>query len=172
MNSKYIFLVAFSGIVFLVAFTLPTTEIMKGVIASPGALGLLAILYQMIKDQSSRDHEHDLLRKQQIFSLGAASHMAEVAFDKHVEFCEKYLKQVHEAVFTLYKDGPTPEAVNFGNGLYRLRLEFSAWLTEEINNELFPFEQALRELGAKEGFIRQTVGVEQYAQARLEQRRV
>lgn len=168
MKPKYIYLSIFSVVVFILAFILPTTEMMKGIYATPGLLGLFAILYQILRDQSVLERDEALLRKQQVFSIGAASHMADVAFDKHVEFCDKYLKQVHEAVFTLYRDGPTAAAVNFGNALYLLRLEYSAWLTEEINNDLFPFEQALRELGAKQGFIKQTAGVEQYAQTRLD----
>jgi hypothetical protein len=158
--------IAISAVAFVLAFTVPTTEYMKGIIASPGVLGLLAVLLQLMRDESVHVRNKEIQAASQSFGLGATSHMANRVFDKHVEFCEKYLAEVHVIADILFREGPTEKAVNLGNGLYRLKLEYAAWLTDEISDSLFPFEQALRELGSKKGFIDSTVNVEAYAKAR------
>lgn len=169
MNFKItISLLALSIIAFLLAFNLPTTELMKGLVATPGVLGLVGILYQLMRDEAAFERNKRIQNLQQSFGLGASSHMANKVFDKHVEFCEKYLSEVQKIADQLFREGPTKEAVNLGNGLYRLKLEYAAWLTDEISDSLFPFEQALRELGSKQGFIESTSGVDQYAAARQE----
>jgi outer membrane PBP1 activator LpoA protein len=42
-------------------------------------------------------------------SVGVTSHMATVAFDKHIEFCEKYVKEMYKALDALIQDGRTDE---------------------------------------------------------------
>lgn len=144
----------------------PAEDILRGVYASPGILALFGVLYQIIRDQSAHERNLELQKKQQIFNLGATSHMANVAFDKHVEFCEIYMKEVHNTVVTLYREGPTEKAMNHASEFHALRQEYAAWLTDEINEQLFPFEQALRSLGANEHFITKTINVEQYQESR------
>lgn len=163
---KYIFLIIFTIVTFALAYALPTTELLKGIFATPSLLGLFGILYQLIRDQAQHEKKEILQKQQQLFNLGATSHMANVVFDKHVEFCEKYLEKVHETVTTLWQEGPTEKAVELGNGLYKLRLEYAAWLTDDIGEGLFPFEQALRNLGATQGFIKVTADAPQYAEQR------
>ena len=158
MNKKIQSLVGFSGLAFILAFLLPTTELMKGLVASPGILGLIAVLYQLIRDDASFERNKTIQGLQQSFGLGASSHMANRVFDKHVEFCEKYLVEVHLIADKLFREGPTKDAVNLGNRLYSLKLEYAVWLTDDINDSLFLFEQGLRELGANQGFIDSTRG--------------
>jgi hypothetical protein len=152
-----------SLVAFLAAFFLPTTDMIKGIIASPGILGLLGILYQLMRDEASFERNLKIQNQQQIFGLGASSHMANKVFDKHVEFCEKYLAEVNSIAIKLFREGPTKEAVNLANGLYTLKLEYVAWLTDDINDSLFPFEQALRKLGASQGFIDSTINDQRYS---------
>ena len=153
---------------FLAAYTLPTDEIIRGIFASPGFVALFIALYQILKDQNTHERNIDLQRRQQIFNIGATSHMANVAFDKHVEFCEKYMQEVHKTVVTLYREGPTTKALNHAGEFYLLRQEYAAWLTDEINEKLIPFEQALRSLGAEKGFITDTTGHPEYNEGRSE----
>ncbi|MEW8040450.1 MAG: hypothetical protein AB2800_09710 [Candidatus Thiodiazotropha endolucinida] len=163
----YIALLALSIFSFSVAYTLPTDEILKGIYASPGLLALFGILYQILRDQSAHERSLEIQKRQQIFNIGATSHMANVAFDKHVEFCEKYMQEVHETVSTLYREGPTENALSHAGKFHMLRQEYAAWLTDEINENLFPFEQALRNLGAGKQFINTTIGISQYQEQRL-----
>ncbi len=166
---RYIPLIVLAICSFAVAYTLPTDAIFKGVYASPGLLALFGVLYQILRDQSAHERNLEIQKKQQIFNIGATSHMANVAFDKHVEFCEKYMKEVHETVTTLYREGPTETALSHAGNFNTLRQEYAAWLTEDINENLFPFEQALRSLGAGEHFINSTIGVPQYQEQRSKQ---
>jgi len=163
---NYILLLAVVIISFGLAFTLPTKEILQGIYASPGILALFGVLYQLIRDNAAHDRNLEIQLKQQIFNIGAASHMANVAFDKHVEFCEKYMREVHDTVTTLFSRGPTEDAINHATNFHNLRQEYSAWLTDEINEKLFPFEQALRSLGASEQFVKNTTGSKQHHEQR------
>jgi hypothetical protein len=158
--------VVVSIVAFLAAFFLPATDMMKAAIASPGILGLLGVIYQLMRDEAAFERSLKIQSQQQIFGLGASSHMANKVFDKHVEFCEKYLAEVNNIAIKLFREGPTKEAVNLANGLYTLKLEYAAWLTDEISVSLFPFEQALRELGASQGFIDSTINDQRYSKER------
>ncbi|MCK5602843.1 hypothetical protein KAR91_13260, partial [Candidatus Pacearchaeota archaeon] len=82
-------LLVVSVLAFLLAFFLPTTELMKGIVASPGIFGMIGVLYQLMRDEAAFERNKRIQSLQQSFGLGASSHMANRVFDKHVEFCEK-----------------------------------------------------------------------------------
>jgi len=160
------------GVVFLLSFLgailLPMNEIFKGIFATPALLAMIGALFQLARDNAAHKSKLDLQRKHQIFNLGATSHMANVTFDKHVEFCEKYMEEVEKAIITLYREGTTKEALSHANNLYNLRREYSAWLNEDIGVQLSPFEDGLRKIGAWQGFIDNTFNSPQYAEQRQE----
>jgi hypothetical protein len=166
MNIKTLGFIAIVVLAFSSAFYLPTTELMKGLIATPGIVGLMGILYQLVRDEASFERNKLIQGLQHSFGLGASSHMANTVFDKHVEFCEKYLEEVHVIADKLFREGPTKDAVNFGNKLYTLKLEYALWLTDNINDSLFVFEQGLRGLGSNQGFVDATEGHKKYAEER------
>ena len=165
----YILLSVVLALSFGGAYALPLDEMMRGIFASPGVIALFGALYQILRDQSAHERNIEIQRRQQIFNIGATSHMANVAFDKHVEFCETYMQEVHETVVTLYREGPTVSALSHASELNKLRQKYAAWLTDAINEKLFPFEQALRSLGADKEFISTTTGHPQYNEGRTEQ---
>jgi hypothetical protein len=76
------------------------------------------------------------------------------------------MKELHDAVRTLYREGDTPAALDHANKLYTLRQDYATWLTDRINADLDEFESALRKLGADAHFIRSTTGHEGYAEQR------
>jgi len=160
------------GVIFvlsvLVAVFLPMDEAFKGIFATPALLAMIGALFQLFRDNAAHESKLDLQRKQQIFNLGATSHMANVTFDKHVEFCEKYMEEVDSAIGTLYRKGTTKEALPHASTLYSLRRKYSAWLTEDIGTHLSPFEDGLRKIGAWQGFVDSTFDVPQYAEQRQE----
>lgn len=141
-------------------------EVVGSIIAAPGVTALLAALFQLLRDEADHEKRLEAQRREFQFTLGAASHMANAAFDKHAEFCEKYMKELHEAVRTLYREGDTPIALEHANKLYLLRQDYATWLTDRINAELDEFESVLRKLGADAHFIRSTTGHEGYAEQR------
>uniref|UniRef100_UPI00356A2641 hypothetical protein n=1 Tax=Pontibacterium sp. TaxID=2036026 RepID=UPI00356A2641 len=69
-----------------VTFFAPIGEVYKGVAALPAIGGLFAALFQLLRDNAAHERAVELQSSQQLFNLGATSHMANTVFDKHVEF--------------------------------------------------------------------------------------
>ncbi|MFA6077215.1 MAG: hypothetical protein WC735_04040 [Candidatus Paceibacterota bacterium] len=138
---------------FVAASLLPTSEILKGIVMTPGIGALCLFLNQLWRDEKAHERALELQNKQQDFALGTASHMADVAYNKHVEFCEDYMKRVQEGFQELLRDGPSVNAIKIGRELVGIRKKHSCWLTKEIEKSLEPFEHALIKIGAKENFL-------------------
>lgn len=81
---------------FIAAWLLPVAELFKGFAAVPGVGALLNVLFQLWKDERAHERAVELLHRQQDFALATASHMANVAYDKHVMFCEAYVERADE----------------------------------------------------------------------------
>lgn len=143
----YVVAVTVSVVSFLLAWTLPTTEILRGIVGLPGAVALLTVLYQIVRDQAAHERALALQEKQQLFNLGVTSHMAQVAFDKHVQFSEQYIARMQRGLGDLSQTGPREESLKFLNDLVDIRLSFRAWITEDLEIKLMPFEKALRQIG-------------------------
>ena len=139
-----VFVVAFAA-----AWILPTTEILRGIMSLPGVAALLAAVYQLIRDQAAHERAVDLQQRRQLFNLGVASHMAKVAFDKHVQFFEQYITKMQQGLTQLFATGPPGESLRFCSELVEIRLSFRAWITEDIESRVMPFEDALRQMGAR-----------------------
>lgn len=84
---------------------------------------------------------------QNTFSTGATSHMATVAFDKHICFCEAYGKEVSKALQSLAQE-TSQEPFDVGR-LSRIRQDWALWLTNEIDNWLERYERRIAQLGGE-----------------------
>jgi len=150
------------GFVFLFSLLfsifIPVTQILHDISTIPAIMALIGAVYQIFRDQAAFEKQLLLQQKQNQFTLGAASHMANVAFDKHVEFCEEYISEMHKTVSTLFTEGPTELALNHAANLYKIQQKYAAWLTPSISESIDPFEQALRTIGANAHFVRFTIG--------------
>lgn len=73
--------------------------------------------------------------------------MANVVFDKHVEFCEKYMEELHSTIVTLFSKGPSKEAIDHAKKLFQLRAKYASWITPKISDNLHPFEDELLKMG-------------------------
>ncbi|MBV1881874.1 MAG: hypothetical protein KUG82_09590 [Pseudomonadales bacterium] len=144
---------------FASTFLLPVGDIYKGILASPLLLALLGAIYQVFRDQAKFEKDLMLQNKRQVFNIGATSHMANIAFDKHVEFCEKYMTEVHETFVVMFREGESESALKHAGNLLSIRKDHAAWLTKDMNEKLEPFEQALRDIGAAAHFLKKTAGV-------------
>jgi hypothetical protein len=144
LASTTVFILSFGA-----AWALPTTDILRGIIGLPGVAALFAALFQIVRDQSAHERALELLEKQQLFSLGTASHMANIAFDKHVQFSEQYILKMQEGLTELFRTGPPGESLKFCSELIDIRLSFRAWITEDIEAKVMPFEDALRQIGVR-----------------------
>ncbi|HTR00774.1 MAG TPA: hypothetical protein VMH83_12320 [Candidatus Acidoferrum sp.] len=131
---------------------------------------LFAALFQILRDVSSYERQILLQESQQRFALGASSHMANVAFDRHAAFADEYICEVFKTLDTLFKHGPTEEAFPHAGKLLSIRKKYAVWLTPEIDKMLQAIEGALRTVGANkcllmssiEGEARQKVISEMY----------
>ena len=151
-----------------VTFFAPINDLYKGIASLPGVAGLAAALFQLVKDHVAYQQNLEIQQEKQLFNLGATSHMANAVFDKHVEFCEKYLAEVHQTVVTLTREGPTKVALDHAGKLYTLRIEYTAWITPEIEDKLMPFEKAVRNIGAQSGLVDALSGADGRDDARSE----
>ena len=132
----------------ITTWLLPISDVLKGVMALPGIGALVGALIQIFRDSSEYERKKYLQLDQQIFHLGANSHMSTVAFDKHVEFCELYMAEVHETIGTLFREGPTKQAMDCAGKLFGLKRNYAAWIPKSISLKLEPFENALHKIGA------------------------
>lgn len=123
------------GISMGITFFAPIGEVYKGLASLPSIAGLLTALFQIVRDNAAHRRSVELQNKQQLFNLGATSHMANTVFDKHVEFSEKYLSEVHKLVVTLTREGPTESALAHASNLFKLRIDYTAWITPEIEKK-------------------------------------
>ena len=165
-KKTYIAIAIVVGLAVLLSWIVPTTKLLKGVISTPAVAALIAALYQLLRDQAEFEKKRYFDMRRRVFEIGATSHMANTAFDKHVEFCEEYMKEVHETVSTLFREGPSKGALNHAANSYKLRQKYAAWLTEEINANLEPYEKAVREIGAWSGFVESAANSPQFAEKR------
>lgn len=78
----------------------------------------------------------------------AGSHMANVAFDKYVEFCEVYKDAAGEGLMILVRHGPTLKILESANNLAQIRFKHSLWIPSEVDVRLKAFEQVWRNIGA------------------------
>jgi hypothetical protein len=103
---------------------------------------------EAFKAELKRAHAIEMEEARNRFTVGATSHMADVAFDKHVQFCEEYTAEVHHALAFLFKKGPNADVLQNATALMNVRTKYSVWLSPEIETQLEKFEGALRKIGA------------------------
>jgi hypothetical protein len=105
------------------------------------AAGLISFLVERKKAQQSRE----LQETQNAFSVGATSHMATVAFDKHIGFCEEYVAEMYRALHTLVQDEGRKKPLD-PRGFSRIRQKWALWLTHEIEDKLDQFELKITQI--------------------------
>ena len=128
------------------AFVLPTADILRWISSAPALVALIGVVLQIFRDHAQHEKALVVQRDQQHFVLGVTSHMADVAFDRHVEFCEKYISQMQETLSTLFREGPTRKCLELAARLADIRLSFRTWLTSDIQKKILPFEEALTKI--------------------------
>lgn len=149
---KNIHIYAALVIVFLVSFFSAVyfqySVLVAGMMATPGVAALFGALFQIARDASFFEKQMQLQDGEHVFALGVTSHMSSVAFDKHVEFCESYMMEVHETIIILFREGPTQKAMDCAQKLWALKKTYAAWIPKSVGIGLEPFEDALNKIGA------------------------
>jgi hypothetical protein len=97
-------------------------------------------------------HSTELAEMQNAFAMGTTSHMATVAFDRHIGFCEEYVEEISKALYSMIDEGPAYRPVS-ADGLLKIRQKWILWVTRDIETELDRFEDDLRRIGAAGVFL-------------------
>jgi len=121
-------------------------------------LGFLATLMLDVnakeRDRTDKRHEAERARLTQqlehTFAVGSSSHMANVAFDKHVKFCEDYAEELRRTMEALLDFKRHREAFDQAKTLTSLRQKQALWLTPEMEAPLEEIERRLRWIGGKD----------------------
>lgn len=126
---------------------LPVNNEIKTVFSLPGLAGLFSLLVQGWRDQVAHERALELQRKQQDFDIAIASHMANLVFDKQVEFTEQYYSKLYSITHELFQEGPSEKASLYEKELRDVRIRYSPWISNDLNDKLVPYELALRKIG-------------------------
>jgi len=114
----------------------------------PAIIALFGALFQLSRDRIAFERSTRLEEEKNRFTVGAMSHMANVAFDKHVAFCEEYTAAANHAMLTLFRKGPHQDALVEAGLLADVRIKWDVWLDPGVVAELGKFEAALQTIGA------------------------
>jgi hypothetical protein len=98
------------------------------------------------KELAELAHERAVLLsdRQNVFSMGATSHMAAVAFDKHIGFCEEYLETTAEALEKIKITASTQQETLDLSSFFRVRQKWALWLTNGLEERLDTFESTIK----------------------------
>ena len=132
----------------LLTWILRSSGVWAELAATPAVIALIGALYQLVRDEAQHLRTVALQHDRQRFELGATSHMANVAFDKHVGFCEEYCAELHNTLTVLYREGTSVHALTQADRLRAIINKHTVWVTPEIESRLQPFDRALRKMGA------------------------
>lgn len=154
---KYICLTAVAAISAVLVF-LRIGGLLQDLASIPLYGALLAVVVTIVRDDAA--HQRTLLAAdhQNRFVLGGSSHMASVAFDKHVEFCEEYVHEADAVLAAIFREGPSEKSVFHAGTLFAVRRKHAVWITEKIDEKLASFEAALRQMGVSAGYVASTIG--------------
>lgn len=133
---------------FAATLILPVGSIVKALLAFPGAAALLPVLYRLWREDVAHERAIQLQDLKDASAFATASHMANLAYDKHVLICEEYLAVINESLTKLWQEGPTLNGLQFAADLSSVRSKYAAWLTRDIETGLYPVESKLRRIGA------------------------
>lgn len=115
------------------------------------------------RDRIAFDRSVRLEEGRNRFTIGVTSHMASVAFDKHVKFCEEYVEEMQKTLITFLTNGPSKKVLVHVTRLVDIRGKWAVWLTPELETVLGRFEGAMQSMGAKARLLDQVPEMEQRA---------
>ena len=129
---------------------LRSTGAWQVLVATPSVLALIGVLYQLLRDEATHVKTLAVQRDQQRFALGITSHMADVAFDKHVALCEDFARELFETMQALMNNALDHEgARRHADALGDTIRNYAIWITPELQGQLEEFENAVRKIAAQ-----------------------
>lgn len=134
-------------------FNLFPVSIVGDLAGIPAIVALFGALFQLSRDQIVFERSVRLEEAKNRFTVGAMSYMANIAFRKHVLFCEEYTAAAYHAMDALLRRGPHEEALQEAATLSDIRIKWIIWLTPKVIAALGKFEGALVKIGANAGLL-------------------
>jgi hypothetical protein len=120
--------------------------ILQNVTGAAGGTALVLFLARYLGDRSlqrfTQRHTTEQAEMQRTFSIGATSHMAEVAFDKHILFSEQYCETVSK-ILPAQIQGDEAEGEVLLAELSRIRQRWALWLTDDMEAKLGQYERGV-----------------------------
>lgn len=147
----YALLTVVGAVSFLATLYLPIDEVLRTITALPFVAALFAALFQIVRDHSSFEHDRLQQEREHAFTVAATSHMSKVVFDKHVEFCEAYLKALQDLLGNLFARGPTEKAREHLQPLYDVRRNYRLWISLPMAMKLDQFESKVAAMASSLG---------------------
>jgi hypothetical protein len=124
-------------------------ELGKAAFTTSGVAALLGAVFQIVRDNAAFERELEMKRQDRAFVLSPAAHMAQIAFDRYIVFCEEYLKTLWEILPQLVSEGPSVKVLDMSRRLMKLREKHGLWVPPDVVKKVAPFENALWTIGAK-----------------------
>jgi hypothetical protein len=145
----------FVGSLIITALLPASAGIFKNLAAAPAVGALAGALFLLFRDWTAHQRALSIAEIGSSVSIGAMSHMANVAFDKHVLFCEEYATEMFETLNTLFIHGPDQRAIDHYRNFAGIRRKWAVWLTTDVETNLDKFESAIWTIGNNERLIRE-----------------
>lgn len=132
-------------------------------VLGPGVLfiGLSAFLGKLWAERAAQNRSREISRELEILkgelrqqeqriesslAVGVMSHMASVAFDKHIEFCEAYLKEADQALAELLMNASAKTTLDSVGKMAEIRRKYGLWEDKQTGEFLTKFQKALSEI--------------------------
>lgn len=145
-KSYFVLFVFFASSLFATSLS-PVADIVKIFLSLPGLAAVGGTVFQLYRDSKAHERSLDIQARHQDFDLGVASHMANVAFDRHVAFCEAYLGRLMLGLSEIMTASPGVGIAALGSDLADIRRAHLAWVASDTDLLLSAFEQLLRKTG-------------------------
>jgi uncharacterized protein (DUF2267 family) len=111
-----------------------------------GGAAIIVLLVKYVGDRllqrQTEQHSKEQAEMQNAFSMGATSHMATVAFDRYVSFCEEYVEAMSNALYTFIQAEAKGKPLD-ARGFSRIRQKWALWLTDDVESKLDEFERRI-----------------------------
>lgn len=126
----------------------------QNALALPASAAFAIAFWELFKQALQAREAAAQAQEQNAFNLSLTTHMADVAFDRHVSFCEAYAAALVDGLHMLYEKGASEHALGIAANLRGIRLRHILWEPQETGEMLAKFEQALRSMGADEYYLK------------------
>ena len=117
------------------------------ILSIPIAGIMIGGIFNFLRDELIHERQLSLQKEQNYYTLSISSHMANVAFNKHVDFCEKYAAKIRKFLVDIFVEEPSIKIADYSDQLKQIRIDYCLWVTPEIVDNLLPFELNLLVLG-------------------------